>query len=151
MTTLTTKDVDFEIFCEPEEMQIRGNCMASGDDAEDEDCALWIENELAGGNEWAWCSVRVTASWNGLEAHDYLGGCSYACKKDFTAEGGYFDDMKAQAFALLQEQIPRPGEEVIVREEVNHTVKSVDMEAKTATLEDGRTVPFSDTEPYKSL
>ncbi len=148
---LNESEVDFAIECLPEDATIRGNCMASGDDGVDEQCAREIESDLESGNTWAWCTVKVTASWNGVEESDYLGCCSYKSEADFKG-CGYFEDMKAQALQCLRDAIPEPGDEVIVREEVNHKVASVDMDEKTVTLvEDGRTVPWSDIEHYKSL
>lgn len=98
------EDVDFSIECLPEEISIRGNCMASGDDAADEACAVEIERQLEDGNPWAWCTVRVIASCGELEVSEYLGACSYASEEDFRASD-YFESMRDEAFEQLQKQV----------------------------------------------
>lgn len=76
----------------------------------DEDDEEFIRQELANGNDWAWCKVRVTAQWiapdgTTFEGHDYLGGCSYRSEEDFKQPGGYYDDMKKEAYADLQKAV----------------------------------------------
>lgn len=88
----------------PEDIPLRGNCLASGDAAEDEACAVELERQLESGNEWAWCQVKVEAFWNGLRGVDYLGACSYASEADFKAQGGYYDDMVSAALDQVEEQ-----------------------------------------------
>ena len=106
------KEAQITCIAIPEDMSIRGNCMASGDDKVDEDCALEIERQLNAGNEWAWCQVKVEARWNGLRGVDYLGGCSYASKADFMRPGDYYDDMLAQAIDQIYEQAIAIAKEV---------------------------------------
>lgn len=100
-------EIEFSVICEPEDMAIRGNCMASGDDAGDEACAVQIEADLEAGNPWAWCSIAVTGSWEGLEVTEYLGQSSYASEDDFRAEGDYYDDMRESVRAELTEHAER--------------------------------------------
>jgi hypothetical protein len=100
----TISQVTFEIILHEEDMSIRGNCLASGDDKEDEKCARMIERQLANGNSWAWCCVEVRASYKGLHASDYLGGCSYKSERDFK-KGGYYEDMKSEAFNSIIAQL----------------------------------------------
>src|SRR6266478_4171182 len=100
---LKPEDVEFIVTCEPEDTRIEGNAMASGDDAQDEECYAWIRDQLERGNEWAWCCVKVVARIAvtlkrdgrvdddvALEGVDYLGGCSYKSEADFCQPGGYF-------------------------------------------------------------
>ena len=106
----TRKQINFEkkiraeatikILIRPEDLQLRGNCLASGDAAEDERAAVEIEGQLDSGNDWAWCAVEVRAEWKGLESSDYLGGCSYRNEADFKISG-YYDDMKDAALSEL--------------------------------------------------
>ena len=86
----------------PEETAVKGNAMASGDDAVDRRAEQWIYRQLAKGNAWAWCTVKVTASQGESEGVDYLGCCSYTGLKQFLQPDGYWDDMKSEAFARLQ-------------------------------------------------
>lgn len=87
------------ITAEPEEIPVRGNALASGDDAEDraEEDRIIAEAEW---NAWAWCTVKVTASYAGLEGTAYLGACSYRDEKDFRA-GGYLEGMTDEALEDL--------------------------------------------------
>lgn len=42
---------------------------------------------------WAWFCAKVTVSFDGFSATDYLGGCSYHSEDDFKKPGGYYTDM----------------------------------------------------------
>ena len=42
--------------------------------------------------------MTVRVSYKGFAGEDYLGCCCYEDEADFTADSGYFDDMKANAF-----------------------------------------------------
>ena len=100
--------VRYEIFCSPEECPIEGNAMASGDDAFDRHCEDRIRTDLAEGNEWAWCCVRVTARYEGIDSvvgQDYLGCCSYSGIEDFKQPSEYYDDMKDRAREDLYMQL----------------------------------------------
>lgn len=97
-------EVVFTTSIEPEYIEIRGNAMASGDDQVDKAYEDEIIRQLENGNEWAWCAVKVTAKWKGLEASNYLGGCSYKDEQDFM-NCGYYEDMKLEAFISLTNQI----------------------------------------------
>lgn len=99
-TLPTMEDVEFSIECLEEHIPIRGNCVASGNDAEDKEIEDNLIEQLNNGNEWAWCTVKVSASYKGQEGTDYLGGCSYLSEKDFK-EDGYYEDMKQTAFNEL--------------------------------------------------
>lgn len=91
--------------CIPEDCEVRGNALASGDDAEDRREEDRILAELERGNTWAWCTARVVAEYAGLIGEDYLGCCSYRDEADFRAPGGYFDDMMATALEELAESL----------------------------------------------
>lgn len=104
---LIEDQVEFEIICEPEEIEIHGNASAIDDDT-DRETEEWITDQLNSGNEWAWCCVHVIARWKDFEGHDHLGCCSYESEEDFKA-GGYWEDMKARALddlnATIKDQI----------------------------------------------
>lgn len=91
--------------CLPEHAEVRGNALASGDNAEDKRAEDKILKDLNDGNEWAWCTVRVSCIWLDFAGEDYLGCCSYQSQEDFETPGGYYDDMKEQAFQALIQQI----------------------------------------------
>ena len=97
-------EVEFRLECSPEDTSPEGNASAI-DKETDKEILDWIYSELNAGNEWAWCQVKVSARWKGLEGVDYLGCCSYKSESDFREPGGYYDDMKNEAFADLIRQI----------------------------------------------
>lgn len=74
---LTESEVTFTVELEEEETQVRGNFMASGDDEADKADEEAIIERLNRGDVSAWCCLKVTASWNGFTAVDYLGCCSF--------------------------------------------------------------------------
>lgn len=59
----------------------------------DKGAVKWVRKQLSKGNEWAWCDVEVKVMFEGLEASDHLGACSYKSKQDFVTNSGYYDDM----------------------------------------------------------
>lgn len=92
------------IDCLSEDMPVRGNTLASGDPEEDRAQEDEILAQLDAGNEWAWCCVRVTATWEGFKGVAYLGCCSYSDEASFMV-GGYAEDMTNEAFADLAASI----------------------------------------------
>ena len=89
--------------CEPEDTPVRGNAMVSGDDEHDRAVENRIIYDLeVNQNPWAWCTVKVTAEWRGVEASAYLGCCSYKSREDFIEHnGGYIDELKGEALEEL--------------------------------------------------
>lgn len=91
--------VNYTVRIEPETVPVKGNASAL-DPATDRLTEKWIGEELARGNQWAWCAVVVKAEYAGYVGFDYLGCCSYASEEDFRASV-YFEDMKQEAFGNL--------------------------------------------------
>jgi len=79
-----------------ETLPIRGNVMASGDDAHDRAVEDRTLAELESGNVWAWCSVQVSVVLDGFTGEAYLGGCSYDSEESFRKDA-YFEDMVREA------------------------------------------------------
>lgn len=102
--------VEFELEVLPEYDSPEGY-FASGDDEQDKETVSQILSDLENGNEYAWFTARVVAKYNGFEADDYLGACSYANETEFKT-GGYFDDMKSQALDSLVDQIIKTKEKL---------------------------------------
>jgi hypothetical protein len=105
MKRLTAADVEFEIECLPEETAILGNASAI-DPETDAETEQWIYDQLAKGNDWAWCCVRVTARWRDYSGVDYLGACSYLGREDFERDV-YCADVKDRALDDLNEQLAK--------------------------------------------
>lgn len=101
--TRETAGLEIELFCEPEDLQVRGNAQASGDDADDRSVEDQILADLESGNDWAWCCTHVRVTYQGNSVDQYLGGCSYASEKDFRA-GDYFTDMVDECIAELNKR-----------------------------------------------
>jgi hypothetical protein len=102
MTTIRFKlpkieQVEFTLQCEPEEMTVKGNCSAI-DEETDKETEQYIYDQLDSGNDWAWCCVTVKAHYKHIEGSASLGGCSYASRKDFKENSGYYEDMKLSAY-----------------------------------------------------
>lgn len=106
ITEYLVKHATITIACEPEDVDVRGNALASGDDAEDRKQEQWVYDQLASGNQWAWCFVKVTARYEGFTGRDTLGCCSYLSEADFTASG-YREDMIREACLDLANQLFR--------------------------------------------
>lgn len=108
------KDVYFRVVAEPDDIDVRGNALASGDDDVDREAEDEIISRLEGGDEWAWAYVKVIAEYedddgNQYEGHDGLGACSYKSERDFVKNSGYYEDMKEMAFDTLTSNMERAG------------------------------------------
>lgn len=90
------KVATIELFAREEHARIEGNASAI-DPKTDKEIAEWIRRELDSGNEWAWCTAEVRASFGGLSASAYLGCCSYKSEADFKQEDGYYPQMVIEA------------------------------------------------------
>ena len=66
-------------------------------DYDDAELCAEIARRRDEGDPWAWCVVVVRAEWRGISGEAVRGGCSYADEEAFTAPGGYYDDMRAEA------------------------------------------------------
>ena len=91
---------EVELRARQDDIPVRGNALASGDDAEDKACEDAILERLDRGDEWAWALVEVRASFEGWKASDFLGACSYASEAEFRADA-YFADMRETALRAL--------------------------------------------------
>lgn len=109
MTTTQEKStVRYTIECLPEDMPVRGNALASGDDEEDRKAENAVLAALEC-NPWAWCLVRVRAWAGSVYGEDYLGCCSYESEEDFK-RGGYWEDMQANALSDLRVRLTLANE-----------------------------------------
>lgn len=85
--------VTLELVAEPEDIPVRGNVCASGDDAADKADEDAVIARLEAGDDWAWAHVRLTGTCGDYSASDSLGGCTYKDERDFMSDDGYFGDM----------------------------------------------------------
>ena len=106
------QEVEYELIAEQDEIPVRGNALASGDETLDRQVEDDILARLDNGDIWAWASVKVTATWRGFEGHDYLGGCSYEDEDDFVKRSGFYEDMKGEALRDLEAAIHAASEAI---------------------------------------
>jgi hypothetical protein len=107
---LNWEEVTFSVECLPEDAPIKGNVMDSGDPDADAREEERIYNAYQT-NEWAWCCVRVVATWGEFEGDAYLGCCSYESEEDFK-QGGYYDDLANEALSALDQRIAATFESI---------------------------------------
>jgi hypothetical protein len=89
------REYDITLEALPETVTVRGNASAWGDE-EDKSYEDRIIARLESGDEWAWCTAKVTVRDSyGREASDYLGCCCYEDARDFKLGGYYLDMIKA--------------------------------------------------------
>jgi hypothetical protein len=89
-------------YSEPEQVQIEGNASAIDPDT-DRETYEWIRKELDAGNEWAWCTLVVRATYEDVPSlggasvcgFSYLGCCSYESGVD--AKRDNYEQMLAEA------------------------------------------------------
>lgn len=103
-TTVARDEVTFELRIHDEDMPVRGNAMASGDNALDKQVEDEILARLDRGDTWAWCCVEVIAKFRSLQARTFLGGCCYRDEADFKANSIYYEDMMDEAYKDLLTQ-----------------------------------------------
>lgn len=84
----------------PCDIPVRGEVMASGDDAFDKECEDEILARIDAGDEWAWFSAECCASYGTHSASDYMSGCSYADEADWMSDL-YAQDMIGEAIEQL--------------------------------------------------
>jgi len=99
---------DIVVEAEPDHMPVEGNASAI-DPETDARIAAEILARLETDDAWAWATVRVSVAFDGFEADEYLGGCSYADETDFRTPGGYFDDMRDAVLDEIVERLLESG------------------------------------------
>jgi hypothetical protein len=104
--TETDGAVTYRLYIEQDDTPVRGNAMASGDDAADKEAEGAILERLDAGDVWAWAFVTVEAQVDEFTAVDTLGGCCYRDTADFI-NGPYYADMKSEARRALGDTLVR--------------------------------------------
>lgn len=118
MRQITIDEITWKIERTAEHLPVWGNAIASGDDELDSKYETDIVLRLNSGDTWAWCTVRVSGEWNGIELSDYLGCCTYENEQDFRENSGYFADIQAEIRGQIQDSAE------VIAESINvpHTV-----------------------------
>jgi hypothetical protein len=99
---------DFRI--EPEtDVPVRGNAMASGDDAADAACEEWILSRLQAGEVIAWCcaivEVKLEIGGETFTGRAHLGACSYENEADMRRDCFEAYDLKDEALQDLHQKL----------------------------------------------
>ncbi len=118
MRKLTKRDVEFVLTAEFDDLPVRGNAMASGDDALDKKVEDEIIARLERGDVWAWAAVTVEARWQGFVGRDHLGACCYRDERDFKHSEGYYPDMCSVALDDLNRKIQETADKLKSLQEV---------------------------------
>lgn len=108
---LTLKDVKVTLRAEPEDVPVRGNALASGDEAVDREAEDGVIAALEAGNEWAWCQAVVEVSWGNFRGVAHIGCCSYDSEEDFK-KGGYYEEMVEESLSDLNDGIAKVYAEI---------------------------------------
>lgn len=104
--TRNSPDIEITVSAELDEIPVRGNAIASGNDADDKAVEDEIIARVESGDVWAWCTVRVRVTYRGvLSADSYLGACSYAGEAEFRADSGYYGDLVDECIAELNKRL----------------------------------------------
>lgn len=103
-------EVKYDFKIEPEDdVPVRGNALASGDDSADAAAEEWILSRLNSGDVLAWCCVTVTAEVtigaDTFRGNAYLGACSYEKEEDLRRDVFEHYDLKKEALADLKIQL----------------------------------------------
>ena len=96
-------EAEIIVTAEVDEIPIRGNAIASGDDDYDREVEDWIIKEVNAGNVWAWASVCVELKWNSLRGDAYLGCCSYESEEDFRKSGYFGCKIREAAYEIVEQ------------------------------------------------
>lgn len=115
MRSFSRAGVSFTVSLEEESVEVRGNAMASGDDAANREVENEILTRLDRGDLSAWCSGKVEASieFNGqtFKGVAYLGCCSYAtdaeCEKSLIEDYRLDDEARADLIATLESAVKK--------------------------------------------
>lgn len=101
--------ITYKLSIEQDDTRVRGNALASGNNAEDKAYEDEIIARLDNGDTWAWANANVEASIElagaTFRGDDWLGANSYKDTAEFITPGGYYDDMKKVAYDALIETL----------------------------------------------
>jgi hypothetical protein len=96
---------EISIIAVQDDLQVRGNAIASGDPKYDQEVENEILERLEQGDIWAWAAIEVRAECRGLSASAYLGACCYQSEDDFKNAGDYYPDLVTEATTELADLV----------------------------------------------
>lgn len=106
MKPLTKDDVKFTLDVEQEDLPVRGNAIESGDKEYDKQVEDEIIARLEQGDIWAWAAVKVSGSYKGLTAEEWLGGITCDDEENFLKDcADYYNNMCQTVLDNLNKQV----------------------------------------------
>jgi len=92
-------DVEFSTRIVPDDMEPRGNVMASGDEAADRLAEDEVFRQLHSGNVAAWCGIVVHAEWRGFKGVASIWNCSGETEEALLSScSDYVEALQSEAF-----------------------------------------------------
>jgi hypothetical protein len=111
MKPITRNDINIRVIAEDEDISIKQAA---------KDCAPGFEDAVRAmkrkSRRWGWCCVHIVVSLKSnpdITGDAYLGGCSYASRKDFIENSCYYDQMVDDAIADMKKAYQRHVEDLI--------------------------------------
>ena len=130
MKRLTRNDVQINVYVTEEQYDFRSEYC--------DEVADGIQTMIDRYGLWGYCQVEVRVSWQGIEANDFLGACSYESEKDFIDCGDYYDDMVLTAIDNLNKEVKEMADLCSKRMEIKDLISILrdrfsEMESTEAT------------------
>jgi hypothetical protein len=104
LSKIDVTKIDVAIECLEEDTLPHGY-FATGDEAIDKKLADGILEDLQS-NPWAWCIVRVVATYQEFEGSSSLGACNYSGEESFKSSV-YYPELVEQAIENLVTQLQK--------------------------------------------
>jgi hypothetical protein len=103
MTTLTLRDVEIHVQTEPDSLELVPQWF------DDKKVARMVIKRLKAGDAWAWSSVTIRVSYQGLESKPQTTpGCSYENEKEFR-KSEFFAQMTDECLKDLNAKFQKPS------------------------------------------
>lgn len=138
---LTRDDVTIDMWAEPDDPREIDGSFSYPEDAE------LVKERLADGNEWAWVTVFVRATWSPFinwydggqldgkyQGYDVLGAVSAEDREDFIKNGGYYEDMVDIAIDELNKELNRMNPEDIAQDLLASDATNVEIDEYAGTI-----------------
>lgn len=94
------------------ELQVEPECDVMPEDSfgyeteeENREAAEYVRSELASGNDYAWCWVRVVVRYAGHEGDDSIGACSYTDERDLMTNGPVADLVMGAWYEIKRKRV----------------------------------------------
>ncbi len=120
--------VHVEVHTEPEDDQIEGFAAATDNPEEDRKLCALIRDEIARGNEWAWCVVGTEVEYLGYQVASYVGMTSYLWAYNPNPEAAWRADNYEQELTSAVEALALRLESMTDRDAALASIASIEAE-----------------------